>query len=672
MKHFFVLIVSVFVISCSAFAKQEKYVKHKVEKGQTVTQIAKIYKVTPFDIYKLNPDAQNGLQENTIILVPGQSSNTNSVIKNSNNATPVTSNSSKKTHEVAPKETLFGIAKKYEVSVTDLEKENKEALKEGLKTGQVILIPEKRELSNAEKRAERREERREERKEKKEQAKAADDFVIHEVQSKETKYAIAKKYGITVQELEKQNPEVKDGLPLGFRLKIKGGNGIAKAEEKPVHEVPAKNADFKEYEVKPKETLYSLSRSFGLKEDELVALNPDLKNGVKVGMMLKVPAKASTAIVEEVKDSKEKEYRDLTNKINNKDRKELVMLLPFNLSKIASDTVNSQSARLKKDKFLNMTLDFYSGALMAIDSAKRLGLNVNIKIFDSQETKNSSNVAKIINANNNFANVDAVIGPFYQSNIEATAELLKNTDVPLISPLSKEPGKLYSNLFQSMPSSDYVKQAMLDYLRSKNGNVIAIVDAKKGSSKKFITDHYAGVRFVQLDDKGAILPESLKGLLSKDKANYVILETERANMILNATNLLLAEIPNYDIKLVTLDKNETFDYDEISSSRLTKLNLHYPSMSRDNDAPGVVSFFENYKKKNNIFPNQFAVRGFDVTFDVLLRLSQRRSFTDTVEDIATEQMESKFVYEKKTSGGYFNKGVYILYYDTDLTVKEAK
>ena len=66
---------------------------------------------------------------------------------------------------------------------------------------------------------------------------------------------------------------------------------------------------------------------------------------------------------------------------------------------------------LKDNKFLNLTLDFYSGAMMAIDSAKVLGLPVHIKILDVESSRSSSNVAQLI-AKNDFSKVDAVIGPF--------------------------------------------------------------------------------------------------------------------------------------------------------------------------------------------------------------------------------------------------------------------
>jgi len=144
----------------------------------------------------------------------------------------------------------------------------------------------------------------------------------------------------------------------------------------------------------------------------------------------------------------------------------LALLIPFNASKIQGDTLNSIAVRLKKDSFLNMTLDFYSGALMAIDSDKTLGLNIDVKIFDSEETKLLSSVPTII-ANNNLDQADAIIGPFYQQYVEKAAEILGDKNVPIISPLSKEIGKPYPNLYQSMPSNEITKNAMVDFMMEK-------------------------------------------------------------------------------------------------------------------------------------------------------------------------------------------------------------
>ena len=132
--------------------------------------------------------------------------------------------------------------------------------------------------------------------------------------------------------------------------------------------------------------------------------------------------------------------------------KKLALMLPFNLNKVENDTANSVVDRLKKDKFLNMTLDFYSGAVMAIDSAKQLGIKLDVSVFDSEETKNSSSVAKLI-ADQHLENFGALIGPFYQANVEKTAEMLSANQVVVISPLSKEVGKFYPNLVQTITSN---------------------------------------------------------------------------------------------------------------------------------------------------------------------------------------------------------------------------
>jgi len=351
--------------------------------------------------------------------------------------------------------------------------------------------------------------------------------------------------------------------------------------------------------------------------------------------------------------------------------KKLALLLPFNLAKVQSDTVYTIADRLKKDKFLNMTLDFYSGALVAIDSAKQLGISVDVSVFDSEETKNNSNIANLIKQNK-LDDFSAVIGPFYQTNVEKTAELLTTNQVAVISPLSKEIGKSYPNLFQTITSPTLIRSAIFDFMRSKNGNILAVVDKKKVSVKKYIVENQKEVRFATLDPTGALNVVSLKALLVKNKINYVVMETANTSMIKSTMTALLSVQPFYNVQLVILEPNETLDTDEIEFANLLKLKLLYPSMTRENTSPEATIFEKNYKLKNKVTPNAFATRGFDVTFDTLMRLSQATTFAESASTQVTEQVESKFDYFKNELGGFANKGVYILYYDADLTVKVAK
>lgn len=671
MKQFFIVFVSIFLMSFSGQAQQS--VKHTVSSGETVTQIAQKYKVTPLDIYTLNPDARNGLKEKSVLLIPSKGT-----VKLPVKEQKIVDSAVQKkgnTHTVAPKETAYGLAKQYNVSVADLEKANPE-IKEGLKIGQVLTIPGKQqETPKQETKPSKKEEKKAEKKaekEEKKEAKNGGQNIVHEVQPKETKYSIAKKYGITLEELEKKNPDTKEGLKIGQVLVIKGTAPKVEIAEKksetPKQETPkpeAVDSNYGKYEVKPKETLYSLSRQFGLSQNELTELNPELKDGVKVGMTLKVPKTLPIA------NASSKNFTDLTKTLSKNERKELVLLLPFNVSKIEGDSTSTIQARLKKDNFLNMTLDFYSGALIAIDSAKTLGLNIDVKIFDSQENKNSSSISSTF-VQNNLSKADVVVGPFYQVHAEKTAEMLNKSNVPVISPLSKDSGKLYSNLYQSMPTSEYLKSAMFDYMNSKNGNIIAVVDPKKATTRKYISDNYGNVRFASFTDKGGLAVESLKALLSPNQMNYVVMETASIWMIKSTIAALLTAQAEYQLQLVILESNDALDSDEISIANLAKLKMLYPAVTRENDTPEALIFSKVYKKKNNIFPNQYATRGFDVTFDAMLRLSQEKSFEETIYDAATEQVENKFNYNRNPAGGYSNKGVYILYYDEDLTVKEAK
>src|SRR5690606_30242726 len=103
-KKYCFLLVFALVGCLNANAQQ---VRHTVTKGETVTRIAERYKVTPHDIYKLNPSAQQGIRENDVLIIPpnSQSANTSQ-------------------HTVKPKETLYGIAKMYNITIDELKRLN--------------------------------------------------------------------------------------------------------------------------------------------------------------------------------------------------------------------------------------------------------------------------------------------------------------------------------------------------------------------------------------------------------------------------------------------------------------------------------------------------------------------------------------------------------------------
>lgn len=609
----------------------QSQIKHVVTKGETVTQIAKKYEVTPFDIYRLNPDAKNGVQENTTLLIPKTTSGKSVV------------------HVVGEKETLFGIAKKYNISVSDLEAWNKATLQNGLKKGQEIFVskPSAADLKSVSTPFVSK-------------PKPVSNVTTHLVEAKETKYGIATRYGLTVTELEQLNPQIVSGLNIGQTLILKPGVQVKKPS----------NVTLVNYEVQPKETLYSLSKKFDIAQGDLITLNPDLQDGLKIGMILKVPSNGT--VVTKVKDSVlvAKNKVNLLASVDKSKQKNLVLLLPFNINKIETDSVKTKTEQLKTNKFLNLTLDFYAGALMAVDSAKVLGLPVNIKVYDVESTKYSSNVASII-SKNDFVNVDAVVGPFQNSVVETTAQLLTKYNTPVISPLSKERGLPLSNLYYTVPSEDLLRASMFDYFKSKNGNVIAIISAKKTTSKDFITANHPEVKHAAFNDKGALDVALLKTQLVKGQKNFVLMEIEKASTILSITNILKGLQKEYDIQLAVFELYDALNFEEIPMKNLADLKMLFPSATKVASTPEEKIFEKQFKKINNIYPNAAAKKGFDVTFDAMLRICQPEGFVKSAATTKTEYIENAFDYNS-SNGLISNNATYLLYYDSDLTIKQAQ
>ncbi len=110
-------------------------------------------------------------------------------------------------------------------------------------------------------------------------------FYLHEVQEGETVFAISKAYGVSVEEILKLNYRESVDLAIEEILKIPHGReSIVKQPSIASGQV---------HVVKEKETLYSISRHYGVTIDALKQLNPDLGDTLKKGYALKIPQAVS-------------------------------------------------------------------------------------------------------------------------------------------------------------------------------------------------------------------------------------------------------------------------------------------------------------------------------------------------------------------------------------------
>lgn len=656
MKYLFVICFLFQIYSTSANAQAYKY--HTVKKGETVYSISQSYNIDEEDIYKYNPDARTGIGVNEKLVIP--------VSGNTTSSEQVTSRSRFIEHKVKKKETLYSLSRQYNVAIDDIKRYNKQLYARELQMGDTIQIPVGGEVRNADvltAKTENTVNRTETPINPQNQITKTRE---HIVLPKETKFGIARKYGMTVKELNAVNPNV-DELQPGMMIRV----GTEVLEDEPVIILDDR---FRFYEVKPQETLFSLTRRFGVSMDSLKQLNPALKDGLKFGMILKVPENPGgrnfddDAFTEMGTEPNTK--LDLANEINNRRPKEIVLMLPYHLNKIEEDSIRSYRKTIMDERVVRISLDFYSGVLMALDKAKSMGISTNLRVYDTKQ--NVSDVATIINTNN-FNNVDAVIGPLLQEPTEAVAQRLENKNIPVINPLSNRSMRGYQNLFQSIPSEEFMKDAMLDFIgRNAEGkNVVLVADGKAFKVKGEIMNILPSVRSVT-PTNNYVSDAAIEKVLSSG-ANLVILESENVNLVSSVTAALNRLARNYDITLLTTNKTNAFENDIVSNNHLGNLKFHYPSVDKEYDSEATRSFNEKYIERFKVEPNRYAIRGYDLTMDVLLRLASAEDLYESFERYPgyTEYYESKFHYTPNTNGGFTNDAIYILKINKDLTISEA-
>jgi LysM repeat protein len=378
------------------YAQEKKYNTYQAQKGETVELISKKFTITPFDLLQLNPDLKNGVVESQWIIVPNK------------NYKPESDKNDKDFikdgflyHKIMPKENYFRLKKKYGVPKRILRKHNLLLRTKNLIAGETIKIPVKK------------------------------GFVVEEnsddksgtkpylVRPKETKYAIARRYGISIEKLEELNPQLREeGLKLAEIIKVPD-----------TEEIPDIDEDYMIHQVEKGETIFSLSQKFKLSQTQLLEFNPELVKGLIEGMLIKIP---DVSLIENTSDF-------VPNIPENKTLK-IAMMLPF--------TVENKALDFEKNKTLNRVTDFYLGALMALDSVKKLGLSVTVDVFDTRNSK--VNISKILQIHT-LSNFNAVIGPMYFDNVEFVSNAIKNDTLALISPVSSKD----HTVFASKPLNEY-------------------------------------------------------------------------------------------------------------------------------------------------------------------------------------------------------------------------
>lgn len=704
----------VFLLASISVSAQNKYETHAVKEGETLQSISQKYRVTPYSILQANKEIKSAadVKENTILIIPLNGAVNVEKEKPKEEVQQEPKPIGFTRHRVRRKETLFGLTQKYEITEEQLKRYNTQLYSEPLKKGMVLQVPKYPEIDPEDEREL--------------------DFETYIVQPKETRWSIAHKYGITVDSLLILNPDLSkttNYLAAGHELKLPRPKGDSLKEQKveifTSYTVPPKmtlyslgreygipsdsivklnpeimalgglkegmvirlpkkqdkagvvNTDnYIFYEVKPKQNIFRLTQNLKITREELFQLNPALENGLKAGMVLKLPKERAEGL--EVKNALVLDKINLLDSVNVENKPKVVFMLPFRLDRIDVNNKEKTESQIKTRRDLTLSLGFYSGAMVALDSIKKLGISVNVKTYD---TELSQTKVKEILFRENLQGVNAIIGPVASAALNEVAVQAASKNIPVIAPIASDSEFSHSNVFFSVPRDEVLRSKMLSYMEKiyTNQNIIIIADSTHQVAHDSILSKFPAAQIAKVIDNKSLHLDRFLVRLSEDKENWVFLETDQPNMvasvtsILNSANtasLLSEKETQIRVRMFTTSYNSAFEDDAVSNTHLSNLRFTYPSLYRE---AGNDSFVQAYQKRfNGLRPDRYAVRGFDVTFDVLLKLAHKNNLFETSKIIGlTEYTGNSFDYINNWTSGYFNRACYIMEYN-NLEIKEVK
>ena len=546
---------------------------------------------------------------------------------------------------VAPKETRWSIANKYSITIDSLLALNPELSKTSdyLREGQELKLP-KIAGSSLE-------------------GQETQLYLSYTVPPKMNFYQLEKKFGVKGEEIVRLNPEIsqRGGLQEGMVLRIP-------ERKRDIGEVNTDNYLF--YVVKPKQTEFSLTRKFNLSWKELLDLNPDLKMGLKAGMVLKLP-KTQTGNFE-VRNALVLDKFDLLDSINRENKPKILVLLPFRLDKLNFGDSASIESTIDQRNDMKASLGLYSGALIALDSVADLGISVEVKTLDNQLDLTQT---KALLARENLADYQAIFGPLDNPSLKEVAIRASSAQVPVIAPIPVQSDISLPNVFFSYTSDEVLRQRMMVYMDSlvTDQNIIVIADGKNDKVKQMIIEHFPmgkSLKLIEEEKNIGLDLEKFTALLSAEKENWVFLETDNFKVVSSVSSILNSAInEDQKVRLFTTNRNKAFENDVISVSHLSNLHFTFPSVQRE---IGDNVFAKRYQKRFGTQPDRFAVRGFDIVYDLLLKLAYKNNlFLISTMIGETEYNGNKFSYEKDRASGFFNQSSFIITYE-DLQIKEIK
>jgi len=397
-------------------------------------------------------------------------------------------------------------------------------------------------------------------------------------------------------------------------------------------------------------------------------------------MVLKIPFITTVVLEESIKEIVEKVLvstrtnQNLFDSVPKKKSIKFGFIAPFNLNKIEIDSIENTKKYLEKLNLSTLSLDFYSGTLSAVEEAKKLGIKIHIDVYDN---KNSFDEIDKLSDNKNINSYDFILGPFIPRNLNRLSLNLKDSKVPIVSPLTSKKIQINKNVFQSVPSIQSQREMMFTHvdsliIKDPDPCVMIIYDRSTELVKEKLLKRFPYAELIDTDlTMGLVDPEITDSLLVEKKNNLVFLESQNLNVITSVSSLLNSQISKErNINLLSTYRSETYENENISYQQLGNLNFTYPSYFIPNYGDELnelnALFIENFGK----LPNKIALRGYEITLDLILRTAHRRKLVKSIDLGETSYFQNRFDYVNKEQG-YINQSVFLVKHD-DLEVLEIK
>lgn len=322
-------------------------------------------------------------------------------------------------------------------------------------------------------------------------------FFYHKVEKQQTLYSLSKQYGVNQEDIIKYNPQTATGIREGEVLRIPKPEDIyvEKKAEKMQEDLSVK---YLIHKAEMGETLYSISKKYDVKVDDIEKLNPDLEV-LSIGQELKIPYYTALITTDTINGTTTT-YIDWEKIFGKKDTLttpsiRIAFMLPFMLEN-------------KNDVNVTRFIDFYGGAVKAISEAKKNGVSIDIYTYDTGRA--AEKIQEILSDNAVLKEVDLIIGPAYPDQVAIATQFAKENQVKILIPFTSKVTDIESNpyVFQFNPGMD----TELNFLK--------YMFETKFSDMNYI---FADIEYVPSVDEGAIISKHMREILDQQEKKYTTL-----------------------------------------------------------------------------------------------------------------------------------------------------